>query len=154
LFTAINQFRDAGTDHGPGRQTQSDPSFRNSRAPCLTCRWQEASDGALEMVWALGDATDVGSVGSAQSGQTHQSIRKRETNMIPKVKTQIEVCALSSLTGAPGSQPPGPANDLASRRQPKSRARAALEWIAIAIILGGTGFEVFICFLVERNTFP
>jgi hypothetical protein len=66
---------------------------------------------------------------------------------------EAKVHASSSLTGASASQPPEPvpSESIACPRQAKSRSPIVVEWIAIAVILGATGFGTVMCFLVEHN---
>jgi hypothetical protein len=65
-----------------------------------------------------------------------------------------EARAPSSSAGAPSSQREEPLpNDGGAHPPPQfqTRTRSVIEWIAIAVILGGTGFVTALCFFGEHN---
>ena len=64
--------------------------------------------------------------------------------------TKAQAC---SLISRPDTQPPERARNDGHlyQRPPTTRMRFAVEWIGIAIILGGTGVLTLMSFLIEHN---
>jgi hypothetical protein len=64
-----------------------------------------------------------------------------------------EARAPGSFAGAPSSQRAEPLPDDGGAHPPQlqRRTRSVIEWVAIAVILGGTGFVTALCFFSEHN---
>jgi hypothetical protein len=93
------------------------PKFKTPRPEC---RWQEASGGALVMVWSLADTTSP---------------------------------ALRVVGGNPNAGRPA-ADDAAKAARPISRARVVGERLAIALLLGVSGYLTLLSFVSDYTNFP
>jgi hypothetical protein len=129
----------------------AEPASRNRSR--LVPQWQRNAEGQLVCAWHRICPDEADLSGTDLSHETCEAGRRTNMTQVHTKALEVEALAYSNLSGANDAQSPALPSQAASApaAQQTSRARAVIQWIAIASLLAVAGLEMFLSFAIEPN---